>query len=333
MYQHALKGFAAELSPDALMTAQKHPMFKYYEEDQMMYASDELQSCLSKTAPSWGLCRVSERNLRIDNVYSEPNKQGVDADVYVIDTGIYLQHADFDTGRAKFGFKAEASWSDEDRNGHGTHVASTIVGNEYGLAKGADVIAVKVLSDSGSGSNAGVIAGVDWVTGRAKDSRKKVVGNMSLGGGLSTALNNACNNAVAGGVFMAVAAGNDNANACSYSPASAAAVTTVGATDRTDLRSSFSNWGTCVDVFGPGTSITAAWIGGRTATRTISGTSMASPHIAGIAALIWTQDNLANAAAVKTAILNTATSGAINMGCTGTCGSTVNKLGFNGCTH
>jgi subtilisin family serine protease len=334
MYQHALKGFAAELSPDALMAAQKHPMFKYYEEDQMMYASDELQGhCQSKSAPSWGLCRVSERQLRIDNTYMEPNKAGVDVDVYVIDTGIYIEHDDFDNNRAKFGFKAESSWSNTDGNGHGTHVASTIGGVTYGLAKKVELIAVKVLSDSGSGSNAGVIAGVDFVTGRARGSNKPVVGNMSLGGGLSTALNNACNNAVDAGVFLAVAAGNDNANACSYSPASAAKVTTVGATDRTDLRSSFSNWGTCVDVFGPGTSITAAWIGSRTAIRTISGTSMASPHIAGIGALVWSQDNKANAAEVRETILRDATSGAINMGCTGTCGATVNKLGFNGCNH
>jgi subtilisin family serine protease len=336
IYQHALKGFAAPLSAEALLTAQKHPMFKYYEEDQIMYASDiEQGTCHNapEGAPSWGLCRISERTLRIDNIYAEPTKRGVDIDVYVIDTGIYVDHEDFDNNRAKFGFKAESAWSNTDGNGHGTHVASTIGGLTYGVAKKVDLWAVKVLSDAGSGSNAGVIAGVDWVTGRARNGVKRVVGNMSLGGGLSTALNNACNAAVDAGVFMAVAAGNDNQNACSYSPASAAKVTTVGATDRTDARSTFSNWGTCVDIFGPGTSITAAWIGSRTAIRTISGTSMASPHIAGIGALTFSENPNWDNARVKTEMINTATNNAIRMGCTGTCGATVNKLGFNGCNH
>jgi hypothetical protein len=333
LYQHALKGFAAPLSPEALLTAQKHPMFKYYEEDQMMHASQKFPCHNApEGAPSWGLSRVSERRLNIDNIYSEPVKRGIDVDVYVIDTGIYVDHDDFDNNRAKFGFKAETAWSNTDGNGHGTHVASTIGGLTYGLAKKVDLWAVKVLSDSGSGSNAGVIAGVDWVTGRAKNNpTKRIVGNMSLGGGLSTALNNACNAAVDAGIFMAVAAGNDNANACSYSPASAAKVTTAGATDRTDARSTFSNWGTCVDVFGPGTSITAAWIGSRTAVRTISGTSMASPHIAGIGAILFSENPNWDAARVKTDLLADATEGAIRMGCTGTCGSTINKLGFNGC--
>jgi subtilisin family serine protease len=336
IYQHALKGFAAPLSLEALLTAQKHPMFKYYEEDSMMYASDlEQPSCHNapEGAPSWGLCRISERSLRIDNIYAEPIKNGVDVDVYVIDTGIYVEHDDFDNNRAIFGFKAESSWSNTDGNGHGTHVASTIGGVTYGVAKKVDLIAVKVLSDGGSGTNAGVIAGVDWVTGRARNGDKRVVGNMSLGGGLSTALNNACNNAVDAGVFMAVAAGNDNANACSYSPASAAKVTTAGATDRTDARSTFSNWGTCVDIFGPGTSITAAWIGSRTAVRTISGTSMASPHIAGIGALIFSENPNWNSDEVKAEVISTATNGAIRMGCTGTCGATENKLVFNVCDH
>jgi len=261
IYQHAIKGFAAPLSPEALLTAQKHPMFKYYEEDGVMYAIDELQhTCHSapEGAPSWGLCRVSERALRITDVYRQPTKRGVDVEVYVLDTGIFLEHEDFDNNRAQFAFKAEPQWSNTDGNGHGTHVASTIGGVRYGLAKKCDLFAVKVLGDNGSGSYAGVIAGIDFVTGKAKSSSKRIVGNMSLGGGLSTAVNDATNACVDAGVFMAVAAGNDNSNACSYSPASATKATTAGATDITDARSSFSNWGPCVDIFGPGTSITAA---------------------------------------------------------------------------
>jgi subtilisin family serine protease len=249
---------------------------------------------------------------------------------YIVDTGIYVEHEDFG-GRAKFGFKSDNSWSNTDGNGHGTHVASTTGGTTYGVAKSVDLIAVKVLSDQGSGPTSGVIAGVDWVTGQSKNQNKKVVANLSLGGAFSSAMNTACNGAVDAGIFMAVAAGNDNGNACSYSPASAAKVTTVGATDISDRRSSFSNWGTCVDIFGPGTSITAAWIGSRTATRTISGTSMASPHICGLGALAFSEHHDWDNAKVKDHLIEQSTKNAINMGCTGTCGATLNRLGWDGC--
>jgi len=330
VYQHALKGFAAEMSPEALLTAQKHPLFKFYEEDGIMTVGQQTCNNAPQGAPSWGLSRISQRRLNINNVYAQPTKMGVDVEAYIIDTGIYVEHEDFQ-GRARFGFKAETAWSNTDGNGHGTHVASTTGGITYGVAKAVDLIAVKVLSDSGSGSTAGVIAGVDWVTGQSKGKTKKIVGNMSLGGGFSSALNQACNGAVEAGIFMAVAAGNDNGNACSYSPASATKVTTVGATDISDRRSTFSNWGTCVDIFAPGTSITAAWIGSRTATRTISGTSMASPHVCGLAALAFSENPNWHNEHVKNHLIQDATNNAINMGCTGTCGATVNKLGFNGC--
>jgi len=333
IYQHAIKGFAAEMSPETLLSAQKHALFQYYEEDQVVSINQKWACSNAGTgAPSWGLSRISERRLNINNIYAEPTKRGVDVTAYIIDTGIYVAHEDFG-GRAIFGFKAETGWSNTDANGHGTHVASTTGGTTYGVAKSVDLVAVKVLGDNGSGTNAGVIAGVDWVTGQCKGKTKKCVANMSLGGGFSTALNNACDAAVDNGIFMAVAAGNDNGNACSYSPASAPKVTTVGATDIQDRRSTFSNWGTCVDVFAPGTSITAAWIGSPTATRTISGTSMASPHVAGLACLAfsenphWTNDH------VKKDIMDDATKAAINMGCTGTCGATKNLLGFNGCIN
>jgi serine protease len=331
VYQHAIKGFAAELSAEALLSAQKHPLFKFYEEDGVMSIHQKYSCDNAATgAPSWGLSRISERDLKISNVYRQPNKRGVDVVAYIVDTGIYVDHEDFG-GRASFGFKADNSWSNTDGNGHGTHVASTTGGTTYGVAKEVELVAVKVLSDGGSGSTAGVIAGVDWVTGQAKGKTKKVVANLSLGGGFSSALNAACNGAVDSGIFMAVAAGNDNGNACSYSPASATKVTTVGATDIQDRRSTFSNWGSCVDVFAPGTSITAAWIGSRTATRTISGTSMASPHICGIGALAFSENPNWTNEHVKKDIVDDATPNKINMGCTGTCGATINKLGFNGC--
>jgi subtilisin family serine protease len=335
LYQHSIKGFAAELSPEALLAAQKHPLFKFFEEDSVMSIHQPPKYPCSNAAtgaPSWGLSRVSERKLNINNIYAEPTKRGVDVEAYIVDTGIYVDHEDFG-GRAVFAFKADNSWSNTDGNGHGTHVASTTGGTTYGIAKSVDLFAVKVLSDQGSGPTSGVIAGVDFVSGQAKGKTKKIVANLSLGGGFSSAMNAACNAAVDAGVFMAVAAGNDNGNACSYSPASATKVTTVGATDINDRRSTFSNWGTCVDVFGPGTSITAAWIGSRTAIRTISGTSMASPHICGLGALAFSENPNWTNEHVKDDIIHDATNNAINMGCTGTCGSTVNKLGFNGCIN
>jgi subtilisin family serine protease len=334
VYQHAIKGFAAELSPEALLTAQKHPLFKFFEEDGVMSVNQPKVPCADATqgSPSWGLSRISERKLNINNIYAQPTKKGVDVIAYIVDTGIYVEHEDFG-GRATFGFKADNSWSNTDGNGHGTHVASTTGGTTYGVAKDVELVAVKVLSDNGSGATSGVIAGVDFVTGQSKSKTKKIVANLSLGGAFSSAMNAACNGAVDAGIFMAVAAGNDNGNACSYSPASAAKVCTVGATDKEDRRSSFSNWGTCVDVFGPGTGITAAWIGSRTATRTISGTSMASPHICGLGALAFSENPHWSNEHVKNDIIKEATSNAINMGCTGTCGSTVNKLGFNGCIN
>jgi len=199
-----------------------------------------------------------------------------------------------------------------DGNGHGTHVASTVGGTTYGLAKRCTLIAVKVLTASGSGSNAGVVSGVNWVATNYNSRRRPSVANMSLGGGATTTTDNAVANAVAAGVSFVVAAGNDNANACNYSPARSTAAWTVGSTTNTDARSSFSNFGTCVDVFAPGSSILGAWIGSTSATNTISGTSMASPHAAGGVALylghqIDIGGAIATPAAIKTLLNGRAT--------------------------
>jgi serine protease len=223
---------------------------------------------------------------------------------YVIDTGILAAHADFG-GRVGAGFTAiNDGRGSNDCNGHGTHVAGTVGGNTWGIAKGVQLFGVRVLGCTGSGSNSGVIAGVDWVTA---NHVKPAVANMSLGGGASSALDTAVNNSIAAGVFYAVAAGNDNANACNYSPARAANAMTVGSTTSTDARSSFSNFGTCVDIFAPGSSITSAWYTSNSATNTISGTSMASPHVAGVAALYLAGNTTASPSAVTTAINNNAT--------------------------
>jgi len=252
----------------------------------------------------------------------------------VIDTGVMTTHVDFG-GRCAFGYKADPNWSNSDGNGHGTHVASEIMGTTWGVAKDSTCVGVKVLSDAGSGTYDQVIAGIDWTLATARERGTKSVANLSLGGGAYQAVDDAVNALVASGVLTAVAAGNSNANACNYSPARAVDATTVGSTDLTtsDIRSSFSNYGPCCDIFAPGSNINGAWIGSNTATRIISGTSMASPHVAGAAALLWGQDPTNDNKGIETLLKNFANSGVINMMC-GTiavCNQSPNLLTFTGC--
>jgi len=263
-----------------------------------------------------------------------------------LDTGIFLEHNEFKTAdgngvRAKFAFKAEASWSDTDRHGHGTHVASTVAGLVYGVAKSAMVYTVKVLSDSGSGSTAGVIAGVNYVKGQWA-ANKKLTANMSLGGGFSLALNAAVNDAVTAGVSFIVAAGNDNSDAKDYSPASAANAITIGATaegpGQVDNRASYSNFGTSVDIFAPGSSIVGAWIGSVTATNTISGTSMASPHVCGITALLLGDHPAGHfsPATLKQHINSSASPNKVNLVCSRLlpiCNASPTAMAYNGCQN
>ena len=223
---------------------------------------------------------------------------------YVIDTGIRTSHTTFG-GRASGAFTAiNDGRGATDCNGHGTHVAGTIGGSQYGVAKSVRLVAVRVLSCSGSGSNSGVIAGVDWVTA---NHISPAVANMSLGGGASSALDTAVNNSITSGVTYAIAAGNSNTNAANSSPARVAAAITVGSSTQNDARSSFSNFGSVVDIFAPGSGITSAWSTSNTATNTISGTSMATPHVAGVAARFLQGTPGASPAVVQTAIVNTAT--------------------------
>jgi subtilisin family serine protease len=228
---------------------------------------------------------------------------------YVIDTGIRFSHSQFN-GRATSGFDAVDGGSADDCNGHGTHVAGTIGGSTYGVAKGVTLVAVRVLSCSGSGTTSGVISGVNWVTSNHQAGRPAVA-NMSLGGGVSTALDTAVRNSIADGVTYAIAAGNSNANACNASPARVSTALTIGATDSSDRRASFSNFGTCVDWFAPGVSITSAWWTSNTATNTISGTSMATPHTAGVAALYLQTSPTASPATVRSALVANATAGVV----------------------
>ncbi len=276
IYESALKGFSITLgSAQAAEAIARNPNVAFVEEDQVATAS------VTQSGATWGLDRIDQRNLPLSTSYTY-TATGTGVRVYIVDTGILPTHTEFGT-RASTGYDAITPTAPKaDCNGHGTHVAGTIGGSMYGVAKGATLIGVRVLDCNGSGSNTGVIAGVDWV---AANAIKPAVANMSLGGGASTAIDNAVAGAISKGITFVVAAGNSNANACNYSPARAANAITVGATGSTDARASYSNFGKCLDIFAPGSSITSAWYTSTTATNTISGTSMASPHVAGVAAL------------------------------------------------
>jgi len=276
----SFKGYSARLSRETLMRVRHNPNVTYVEQNQEVTID---QSCVEQPSVLWNLDRISETLLDLDGFYYYHSPAGAGVNAYIIDTGIQINNLEFED-RASWGFAVDNV--QQDGNGHGTHVAGTVGGVLYGVAKKVTLIAVKVLNSNGSGTVAGVISGVNYVTSAHNSGTRPSVANMSLGGGRSPSLVSAVENSIAAGISYAVAAGNDNANACNYSPADAPNAITVGATTSADARSSFSNWGTCVDIFAPGTTITAAWIGARNAIRTISGTSMASPHICGAAAIV-----------------------------------------------
>lgn len=302
IYRFAINGFSAEMTEGQAAALSRDPRVKYVEEDGVI-SIDTTQS-----NATWGIDRIDQRDLPLSGTYNfEADGSGVN--VYIIDTGIRATHVDFG-GRVSGGFTAiNDNRGTDDCNGHGTHVAGTAGSATYGVAKNVQLIPVRVLNCQGSGTTSGVISGVDWVTA---NHISPSVANMSLGGSVSTSLDSAVTNSINSGVVYAVAAGNSNVDACTQSPARAAAAITVGSTTITDARSSFSNFGTCVDVFAPGSSITSLWKTSDTATNTISGTSMASPHVAGVAALVLQGNPGASPAAVADAIRTNATSGKIS---------------------
>jgi aqualysin 1 len=297
IYAFALRGFAARMTEQDALRLSQDPRVRFVEEDSIM------EAVATQSNPPWGLDRLGQRDLPLNRSYSYTTT-GAGVNAYVIDTGIRTTHTAFG-GRAVTGFTAvNDGRGTTDCNGHGTHVAGTIGGGPYGVAKGVRLFAVRVLSCSGSGSNSGVIAGVDWVTA---NHISPAVANMSLGGGVSSALDTAVRNSIRAGVVYAIAAGNANTDASSSSPARVAEAITVGSSTQTDARSSFSNFGAGVDIFAPGSAITSAWSTSNTAMNTISGTSMATPHVAGVVARYLQGNPGASPATAASAIVNAAT--------------------------
>ncbi|WP_086799540.1 S8 family peptidase [Streptomyces caniscabiei] len=307
-FKSALNGYSAELSATEAKRLAADPAVASVEQDQV-FTVDATQ-----TSAPWGLDRSDQASLPLSGTYTYPDSAGSGVTAYVIDTGVRISHAQFG-GRAFNGYDAVSNDNvAQDGNGHGTHVASTIAGSTYGIAKQAKIVAVRVLNNAGSGTTAGVVAGIDWVT--ANHSGPSVA-NMSLGGGSSTAIDTAVRNSISSGVTYAVAAGNSSANASSYSPARVTEAITVGATTNTDARASYSNYGSVLDIFAPGSSITAGWYTSDTATNTISGTSMATPHVAGAAAVYLAGHPSATPAQVASALTAGAVTGKVTSPGTG----------------
>ncbi|MEU3446053.1 S8 family peptidase [Streptomyces thermolilacinus] len=301
-YTAALNGYAVQLSEAQAKKLAADPAVESVVQDRVFTISG------TQPNPTWGLDRVDQRNLPLNQSYTYPDPGGSGVTAYIIDTGVRITHSDFG-GRASYGYDAvDNDNTAQDGNGHGTHVAATVAGSAYGVAKNAKIVGVRVLNNSGSGTTAGVVAGIDWVT---RNAVKPAVANMSLGGGADSTLDAAVRNSIASGVTYAVAAGNESTDASTKSPARVAEAITVGSTTSSDARSSFSNYGSILDIFAPGSSITSAWHTSDTATNTISGTSMAAPHVAGAAALYLANNRGATPSQVATALTSNATTGVV----------------------
>ncbi|VXC44817.1 S8 family peptidase [Nocardioides sp. AX2bis] len=309
-----LGAYAVTLSDAQLAEVRRDPQVEFVQQDARVSIS------ATQSNATGGLDRIDQRTLPLSRSYTY-NRTGSGVRAYIIDTGIYAGNREV-SGRVAPGVTAiNDGRGSSDCNGHGTHVAGTVGGTTYGVAKAVTLVPVRVLDCQGSGTSSGVIAGMDWV---AANATRPSVANMSLGGGADAATDTAVARMVSAGVTTVVAAGNENTDACTSSPARAASAITVAASTFSDTRASFSNYGSCVDLFAPGQSITSAWIGSTTATNTISGTSMASPHVAGVAALYLQGNPSATPSTVTSALLGNATSNAVS----GTNGSP-NRLLFS----
>ncbi|TPX72700.1 hypothetical protein SpCBS45565_g00016 [Spizellomyces sp. 'palustris'] len=315
----SFKGYSARLPADVAKALSDDPNVAYVEEDKIVSIFGS-----QKNPPSWGLQRIDTRKLPLTKTYEYPDSAGEGVDAYIIDTGIFIDHPEFE-GRARVG-KSFTTDGDSDGNGHGTHVAGTIGSKTYGVAKKVNLIAVKVLDARGSGTTSDVIAGIEFVAQTAPSSGRKSVANMSLGGGASTTLDRAVQAAIRAGVVFAIAAGNSGRDACLLSPARVPEAITVAASDNTDRLASFSEKGTCVDIIAPGVDITSTWNNGRT--NTISGTSMATPHVAGVVALALAEGNFSSPAEVETYLKVIASKDKIS----GNLAKTPNNFLYNGVT-
>lgn len=298
-YLRAIKGFSVRMNETQAERMAEDPRVEFVEED------SEVTAVATQTGATWGLDRIDQRDLPLNGTYTY-NATGTGVTAYIIDSGIRATHNEF-AGRVISGFTSITDGNEtNDCYGHGTHVSGTVGGSTYGVAKNVTLVPVRVLNCSGTGTVSGVIAGIDWVTSDHA-AGAPAVANMSLVSGASSVLDTAVASSVNDGVTYAIAAGNSNANACNFSPARVASAITVGSTTSADVRSSFSNFGRCVDIFGPGSSITSSWSLSDTAINTISGTSMATPHVAGVAALFLETNPGASPATVTAALLNSAT--------------------------
>jgi len=305
-YDTVLKGFAIYL-PDTAGAAfieamKKNPHVLSVESDTIVNIDATTQS-----NPDWGLDRIDQKALPLNSTYSYL-QTGSGTTAYIVDTGILSSHQEF-SGRVLSGYTAISDGNGTtDCNGHGTHVAGTVGGTTYGVAKNVNLVPIRILGCDGSGASSNVIGGLDWIL---KNGKKPAVVNISLGGATSSSLDSAVENLYNNGYVMVVAAGNSNTDACTSSPARVSKAITVAATDNTDTRASYSNYGSCVDIFAPGSQINSSWIGSNTATKILNGTSMATPHVAGVVAEMLQSTPTASPQTISTNLLNQASSNVV----------------------
>jgi len=318
-------GFAAELTADELNELRAEGSIETIEEDAIF----SINSAVTQTNAPWGLQRISQAGVvggsasALTFTYKYDSSGGAGVDVYVVDTGILTTHSQFG-GRARWG-ATFGGYASQDGNGHGTHCAGTIGGSQFGVSKAVNLVAVKVLSDAGSGAISDIVSGLNWVLTQSKSTGRPSIVSMSLGGGATSTLDNAVASLTSGGVHVVVAAGNDGTDAANTSPARAPSAITVAASDINDNLASFSNYGSVVDIIAPGVNVISSYKGSNTATASLSGTSMATPHVAGLVAYLIGKNGNGTPAAITSSLISLSVSGAIK----GVPSGTVNRVANN----